>query len=109
MVQEQAICTVVLARFLDLKPNSRHREAAGSLLAAVRLVDDVGEPVLSERERMVLHLMEYKQDKQIALALGLTVYGVRYHMRKLFTKLGVRKRDAAVRRARELGLIPDES
>ena len=109
MVQEQAICTVVLARFLDLKPNSRHREAAGSLLAAVCLVDDVGEPVLSERERMVLHLMEYKQDKQIALALGLTVYGVRYHMRKLFTKLGVRKRDAAVRRARELGLIPDES
>ena len=33
--------------------------------------------------------------------------GVRYHLRKLFTKLNVRTRVEAVRRARELGLIPD--
>ena len=41
--------------------------------------------------------------------LGLTAHGVRYHLRKLFTRLGVTSRAEAVRRGRELGAIPDDS
>ena len=109
LMQERAICEPVVAEFLDRKPDSQYRESARSLLAAIRGVDDVRDLVLSERERAVLVRLADQRDKQIAVALGLTVDGVRYHMRKLFTRLGVRTRADAVRRARELGLIPDDS
>ena len=48
------------------------------------------------------------QDKQIAAELGLTVHGVRYHLRKLFTKLGANTRADALRQARELDLLSGE-
>ena len=109
LVQERAVSTAVVTRFLDLNPGSPYRETARSLLAAMRGVDHRRRLVLSERERNVLRRLEGQRDKQIAAALGLTVSGVRYHLRKLFTKLNVRTRVEAVRRARELGLIADDS
>ena len=107
LVQERADCAAAVTRFLDLNPGSPYRETARSLLAAMRGVDGGPRLVLSERERDVLRRLEGERDKQIAAELGLTVTGVRYHLRKLFTKLNVRTRVEAVRRARELGLIPD--
>ena len=109
LVQERANCAAVVTRFLDLNPGSPYRETARSLLAAMRRVDGGPQLVLSERERDVLRRLEGQRDKQIAAELGLTVTGVRYHLRKLFTKLNVRTRVEVVRRARELGLIPDDS
>ena len=109
LVQERADCAAVVTRFLDLNPGSPYRETARSLLAAMRGVDQGRRLVLSERERAVLRRLEGQRDKQIAAELGLTVTGVRYHLRKLFTNLNVRTRGEAVRRARELGLIPDDS
>ena len=55
----------------------------------------------------MLQRLETQRDKQIAAAMGLSTFGVRHHIRKLFAKLGVRKRGDAVRRAREMGLLPD--
>ena len=109
LVQERADCAAAVTRFLNLNPDSPYRETARSLLAAMRRVDGVRGLVLSEREREVLQRLEGQRDKQIAAALGLTVSGVRFHLRKLFTKLNVRTRVEAVRRGRELGLIPDDS
>ena len=109
LVQERADCAAAVTRFLNLNPDSPYQESARSLLAAMRRADGVRGLVLSEREREVLQRLEGQRDKQIAAELGLTVTGVRYHLRKLFTKLNVRTRVEAVRRARELGLIPDES
>ena len=109
LVMERADCEPVVTTFLDRNPDSPIRESARSLLAAIRRVADVRELVLGERERMVLERLASQRDKQIAAALGLTVHGLRYHMRKLFTRLGVHTRADAVRRARELGLIPDDS
>ena len=109
LVRERATCEPVVTTFLDRNPDSPYQESARSLLAAIRRADDVRGLVLSERERTVLMRLGGQRDKQIAVALGLTVYGVRYHMRKLFAKLGVGTRADAVRRARELGLIPDDS
>ena len=109
LMRERAICEPVVASFLDRNPDSRYRESARSLLAAIRGVDDARDLVLSERERAVLVRLGDQRDKQIAAALGLTADGARYHMRKLFTRLGVRTRADAVRRAGELGLIPDDS
>ena len=109
VVRERATCAEMVTKFLEQHPESPRREAARAISAAIRHVVDVRELVLSERERMVLQRLEGQRDKQIADALGLSVYGVRYHMRKLFTKLQVRTRVEAVRRAREAGLIQDET
>ena len=109
LVRERAACEPVVTMFLDRNPDSPYREKLQSLLAAIRSVDDIRDLVLSERERTVLRRLVDQRDKQIAAALGLTVDGVRYHMRKLFIKLGVSTRAAAVCRARELGLIPEDS
>ena len=71
-------------------------------------VDAVRPPELSERQKEVLERLGRLQDKQIAAELGLTVHGVRYHLCKLFTKLGVNTRADALRRARELDLLSGE-
>ena len=108
LVQERTSCAALVTTFLDRNPASPDRESARTLLAAIRGVDEVRELSLSEREKEVLRRLEGKRDKQIAAALGLTVYGVRHHLRKLFAKLNVGTRAEAVRRARELGLIRQE-
>ena len=106
LVREREDCTVVVAAFLDSDPDSPYREAAKSLLTAMRRADDTRLPVLSEREREVLRRFEQRQrDNQIAAALGLSTYGVRYHIRSIFAKLEAHTRADAVRRARELGLF----
>ena len=109
LLQERAVCRVVMAAFLERHPESPQREAAQSLLAAMRRADEVRGLVLSEREHAVLKLLEGRGDKQIGAEIGLTAHGVRYHLRKLFTKLGVTSRAEAVRRGRERGVIPDDS
>ena len=105
MVREREACESVVEAFLDSDPKSAHHPAAQSLLAEMRGSAESRYPVLSRRERQVLLHMEGQQDKEIAVTLGLTSHGVRYHMRQLFFKLGVHTRADAVRRAKELGLI----
>ena len=63
-------------------------------------------PALDGREMAVLRLLGTRQDKEIGAALGLTRDGVRYHVRKIFAKLGVRRRQDAVLRATALGVLP---
>lgn len=66
-------------------------------------------PALTARETQVLRRLEQASDKQVAVALGISVNGVRYHLGNIFRKLGVRDRRAAARRARELGLATSKS
>ena len=108
LLRERADCAPVLAAFLDSAPDSPVDETARSLLAAMERAEDPQPPVLSVREREVLERLGDERDKEIATALGLSAYGVRYHIRKLFDKMGVQKRAEAVRRAREMGLIPGD-
>ena len=108
LVQERADCAQLVAAFLASAPASPGREAACALLTAMERADDPRQPVLSEREREVLLRLGGQRDKEIAAALGLSAYGVRYHIRKLFAKLGARNRAEAVRRAREMGLAPGD-
>ena len=57
----------------------------------------------------VLRLLPDRKVGQIAASIGLSVHGVRYHLRKLFAKLGVSNRAELLRRARETGLITDDA
>ena len=62
---------------------------------------------LTERELEVLARLERWRDKDIARTLGLSYDGVRYRVRRIFTKLGARNRLDAVHRARARGILPD--
>ena len=108
-VRERAISPALVRNFLRLKANSPCRHAARALLDAMRPANDRADLSLTEREREVLRRLEGSGDKEIAAAIGLSVHGVRYHLRKLFAKFGASTRAEVVRRARKQGLIQDDS
>jgi LuxR family maltose regulon positive regulatory protein len=61
---------------------------------------------LSPREREVLrHLAEMLSTDEIAAAMFVSVNTVRTHVRSILRKLGATRRNEAVRRARELGIL----
>ncbi|WP_378589839.1 LuxR C-terminal-related transcriptional regulator [Nocardioides taihuensis] len=67
---------------------------------------DLLEP-LTRKEREVLgHLAELLTTEEIAEAMFVSVNTVRSHVRSLLRKLGVTRRNEAVRRAWDLGLLP---
>ena len=64
---------------------------------------------LSERERDVLRLMEQgASNQEIAEALVLALSTVKSHVRNILSKLEVSNRARAVKRSRDLGLLPDK-
>lgn len=62
---------------------------------------------LSERELEVLkELAAGHSNKEIAAHLHVSPNTVKTHVARLFEKLGARRRTEAIRRARELGIVP---
>jgi DNA-binding CsgD family transcriptional regulator len=62
---------------------------------------------LSERELEVLHeLAAGRSNKEIARQLAVSPNTVKTHVARLFEKLGAKRRTEAIRRARELGIVP---
>ena len=90
VVLERRSCAPVVERCLDGTEDSPLRAPAQSLLSAMRRADSDGTLDLSTREREILWRLDGRSDKAIATELGLTIYGVRYHLRRLFSKLGRR-------------------
>ena len=73
------------------EPNVRARESLG----------------ITEREADVLQLLAAgRSNKEIAIQLEVSPNTVKTHVARLYEKLGAGRRTAAVRSARELGLIP---
>ena len=106
LVRDGAAAAAMLTRFVG-GASGRSRAAGEALLAAVRERPNAAGHRLTSRETEVLGRLETHRDKDIAAELGISHDGVRYHVRNLFAKLGVRSRGNAVRRARALGLMPD--
>ena len=62
---------------------------------------------LSERELEVLHeLAAGHSNKEIATLLHVSPNTIKTRVARLFEKLGARRRTEAIRRARELGIVP---
>ena len=62
---------------------------------------------LSDRELEVLHeLAAGRSNKEIAARLHVSPNTVKTHVARLFQKLDARRRTEAIRRARELGIVP---
>ena len=61
---------------------------------------------LSERESEVLHLLStHLSSTEIAEKLFISVNTARFHIKNIYTKLGVHRRSDAIHRARELHLL----
>ncbi|MEN3356177.1 MAG: LuxR family transcriptional regulator, maltose regulon positive regulatory protein, partial [Mycobacteriales bacterium] len=87
----------------------RWRAAAAGILRTaadpVAPIDAIVQP-LTEREQEVLtHLAALLPTEQIAGAMFVSVNTVKTHVRAILRKLSVERRNDAVRRARELGLV----
>ena len=106
MVNEGATAEAIISEFLGSDADAPRSEAAQGLLAAVRAPSATAVPQFSNRELQVLRRLSSDRDDNIAAALGITRYGVRYHVGNLLTKLRAKSRRDAVRRARELGILP---
>ena len=106
LLREGEAATAVLGRLATEAAPKRLAVCARRLLAMGGRGGASTVPYLDEREMAVLRGLDGARDKAIARALGLSVHGVRYHVGKIFRKLGVSGRREAVRRARALGILP---
>lgn len=87
----------------------RHRQVAapGDGVPGPRASDDAGRSLLTDRETAVLAcLRDGLSYEDIGHTLFITPNTVKTHVRSLYRKLGVERAGQAVRRARELGLLP---
>jgi DNA-binding CsgD family transcriptional regulator len=67
----------------------------------------VAELGISVREREVLQeIVAGRSNKEIAARLNVSPNTVKTHVARLFEKLGAKRRTDAIRRARELGIVP---
>jgi LuxR family maltose regulon positive regulatory protein len=83
-------------------PRQRDQLAGPGKGAATLVVEP-----LTQKEREVLgHLAELMTTEEIAAAMFVSVNTVRTHVRNILRKLSASRRNEAVRRARELHIIP---
>jgi LuxR family maltose regulon positive regulatory protein len=100
----------LLANYIASRPSSRERAHALKLLAAFGRSFEPALPsvatALSARERDVLRLLAVGHSNEaIASELVLAVSTVKWHVARIYRKLGVTGRTRAVARARDLHLI----
>ncbi len=82
-----------------------HPDAAGMWVATVSDSQRRQAAQLTDQERLVLvQLMQPVSYQDIADSLGVSINTVRTHIRHIYAKLGVNKRQDAVARARALSL-----
>ena len=111
LYRERRAVVPLLERLID-------SESAGPVLGDARRMHAVltaqpaaaqaaAPPLYSPKELDVLRRLATHTDKDIARELSMSYENVRYYVRKLFSRFGVRNRFEAAHRARAMGLLPD--
>ena len=106
LLREGNVSRQALKRWLESQPDSTRQAAARDLLTMIDANEKQDATGLSRREMTVLKLLPDLRDKQIAAELSITREGVRFHVSRIFAKLGVHSRSEAVSLARSIGLLP---
>ncbi len=114
LVRERAVSLAVLPLVRETAGDPAVRERAAALIEMLEggAAGPAGEkpesaaPAFTPREVEVLEqLAAGAPDREIAARLGLTVDGVRYHLRRIYRKTRSPGRTGAVERARSLGVV----
>lgn len=93
-----------LAQSNELPPE--HGAALNNLARLHTQLTPTDDAMLSEREQQVIEqLASGHSNKQIARTLALTENTVKFHLKNVFSKLGVNKRTQAIVQAQQLGII----
>ena len=109
LLREGDVSRQALERLLESDPDSARQAAARDLLKMIGASEQKDGTGLSGREMTVLKLLPDLRDKQIAAELSISREGVRFHVSRIFSKLGVHNRSEAVSLARSIGLLPQSS
>lgn len=90
---------------LRARPTTRPRveERAASTGAST---DGPVEPLTDKEHEVLVHLAELLTTEEIAASMFISVNTVRTHVRNILRKLSAGRRNEAIRRARELGILP---
>ena len=108
LVRERETSAQVMKTLLGLDLQANIGEIANAVLEQLgtTVADAPQAQHYTAREIEVLEgLGRGERDKEIARRLGITEYGVRYHLKNIYRKLGATGRVDAVRRARSGGVI----
>ena len=106
LVRHREVSRAVLERLIATDPGEELRTDAESLLASLGEPDTGDRGFFSEREIEVLaEAAQGRRTREIAARLGITGPGVRYHLKNIYRKAGVGRREDAVRYARSLGVL----
>ena len=104
-----ALVPALRARLAAERPDDedvrRFVEELARRVAAGERGTPAGEDFSAREIEIISELSRGQRDKVIARAVGLSAHGVRYHLKKIYSKLGVENRTQAVARARQLGLL----
>ena len=102
LVRHRDVSRMLVRRLLDANPDPDTRAAAESLHSHLR-ESPKSAPSFTPRELEVLAaLRSGHANRDIASRFGISEPGVRYHLRKIYRKMGVKGRVDAVRKARSL-------
>ena len=103
------IALPLLHGLADVHPDGAELEPeARALIGRIAGEPEAGPPALNQAELDVLTQLAAMPDHRIAEQVGLSYNGVRYRIGRIFTKLGVRNRHDAIRKARSLSLLPPD-
>lgn len=106
LVGHRRMSLQLLQRLLASGPDGDLREAAQSMSASLDKRSVVAQPEFTAREQEVLSDVRHgHRNKEIADRLGITEEGVRYHLKKIYRKTGVSRRQDAVRYALDKGVL----
>ena len=106
MVRHREVSRRVLKQLLDTDLEEDVQRAAESLLAQMDapVIDNSG--IFTAREMQVLREVQWGHPNQeVGSRLGMTMDGVRYHLKSIYRKTGVSNRTGAVRYAQSVGAL----
>ena len=111
LARERGAVVPLLERLIDSEPSGPVPDDARRLHAVLTAQPATERPaapqLFSPKELDVLRRLATHTDNDIARELSMGYDAVRYYVRKLFAKLGVRNRFDATHRARAMGLLAD--
>ena len=106
LVRHRQVSRTVLRRLLATDPDEDVRTVAESMQAKLSAPAAGATAFFSAREIEILaEAARGLRNKEIAVQLGISDEGVRYHLKNVYRKVGVAKRTEAVKYAQSIGVL----